>query len=131
TSGASVFYNTGNVGVGTPSPSFKLDVSGDIRSSGTIYANANGAKYFQGGDDSALYDVNVANTMGIYGVQDSTVGSVKLGSGGGTISGSNGNIVIGITNPQFKLDVVGNINSSATITGNNIVIKYQDVAEWV
>src|SRR5439155_13300865 len=28
-------------------------------------------------------------------------------------------------------DVAGNINSSATITGNNIVAKYQDAAEWV
>jgi hypothetical protein len=45
---------------------------------------------------------------------------------------SAGNVGIGtIPGSQYKLDVAGNINSSATITGNNIVAKYQDVAEWV
>src|SRR5260370_11106339 len=46
---------------------------------------------------------------------------------------SNGNVGIGTATPgsMYKLDVAGNINSSATITGNNIVAKYQDVAEWV
>ncbi len=42
-----------------------------------------------------------------------------------------GNIGIGIPYPTKKLDVVGDINASGTITGGNIVAKYQDVAEWV
>src|SRR5260370_20505026 len=46
---------------------------------------------------------------------------------------SNGNVGIGTATPgsMYKVDVAGNINSSGTITGNNIVAKYQDVAEWV
>lgn len=44
---------------------------------------------------------------------------------------SAGNVGIGTTTPTAKLDVVGNLNASGTITGGNIVAKYQDVAEWV
>ncbi|MBI2175692.1 MAG: hypothetical protein HYU35_03105, partial [Parcubacteria group bacterium] len=77
---------SGSVGIGTNVPNYKLDVSGDIRATGMIYANANNQRYFQGGNDAALYDINVANTMGIYGVQDSAQGHIKLGSNGPTIS---------------------------------------------
>jgi hypothetical protein len=44
---------------------------------------------------------------------------------------SAGNVRIGTSSPSKKLDVVGDINASGTITGGNIVAKYQDVAEWV
>ncbi|MBI4458027.1 hypothetical protein HY633_03635 [Candidatus Uhrbacteria bacterium] len=109
----------GNVGIGTTGPSYKLDVSGDIRSTGAVYANANGAKYFQGGDDAALYDINVANTVGIYGVQDSTVASIKLGSGGGVISGSGGKIGVGTTSPGTTLDVSGTARATTVQWAGN------------
>lgn len=110
------------VGISTSSPAFKLDVTGDIRATGVIYANANGTMYFQGGDDAALYDINVANTLGVYGVQDSTIGSIKLGSGGGTISGKGNKIGIGTINPtSASLEVNGNVFATSytgSILGN-------------
>ena len=109
TSGTNKFIitNAGSVGVGNASPSYTLDVTGNIRATGTMYANNNGAAYFCGGDDACLNDINVSNTVGVYGVQDSTVGSIKLGSGGQTISGYNGKIGINNTAPGSLLTVTG------------------------
>ena len=103
TSGGTVFPYTGNA-----------VITGSLTTTGAIYAQANGAMYFQGGDDAALYDINVANTMGVYGVQDSTIGSIKLGSGGGTISGKSNRIGIGTTNPtNGTLEVNGNVYATS------------------
>lgn len=64
------------------------------------------------GDDAALYDINVANTMGIYGQSDSTVGGLKLGSGGPTLSGASG-----------ALTVNGNITASDFIISSDARLK--------
>jgi hypothetical protein len=99
TTGGSVFPYVGNA-----------VITGSLTTTGIIYAQPNGGMYFQGGDDAALYDINVSNHMGIYGVQDSTVASIKLGSGGGIISGKSNNIGIGTINPtSASFQVNGNV----------------------
>ena len=80
-----------------------------LTNDGILYLTNNGTKYFQGGDDAALWDVNIANTLGVYGVQNSTIGSIKLGSGGGTINGSGG--AIGVSN--LAGSGIRNVNSDA------------------
>lgn len=103
TSGGSVFPYTGNA-----------VITGSLTTTGIIYAQPNGGMYFQGGDDAALYDINISNHIGIYGVQDSTIGSIKLGSGGGIISGKGNNIGIGTTNPtNGTLEVNGNVYATS------------------
>jgi len=103
TTGGTVFPYTGNA-----------VITGSLTTTQAIYSQVNGGMYFQGGDDAALYDINVVNTMGIYGVQDSTVGSIKLGSGGGVISGKSSRIGIGTTNPtNGTLEVSGNVYATS------------------
>ena len=104
-SGGSAFPFTGSAQI-----SGSLSVNGPITASGAITSTANGAMYFRGGDDAEFWDINVTNTVGIYGQQDQGVASIKLGNNGGTISGRSGSIGIGTVNPtSASLTVNGNI----------------------
>ena len=113
TSGGSVFPYTGNA-----------VITGSLTTTGIISVPINGAAYFRGGDDAEFWDVNVANTVGIYGQQTQGVGAVKLGSGGPTLHGSGSNLGIGTTNPSSaSLTVSGNVwaNSfTGSFTGSHI-----------
>jgi hypothetical protein len=100
---------TGNLGVGTTSPSYKLDVAGTIRAQDVFAA---GGQNLIIGDDVFLSDLDTANTLGIYGLQDNTVATIKLGSNGGTISGYSGRIGINTTTPAYTLDVNGNMTAT-------------------
>jgi len=103
--GGSAFPFTGSAQI-----TGSLGVTGSISASGAIISTANGTMYFRGGDDAELWDINVTNTVGVYGQQDQTVASIKLGSGGGTISGRSGNIGIGTITPNSaSLHINGNV----------------------
>ena len=114
-----VQYNNGGVLAGTPimtitSPTVQISgstsITGSLTATNAVIAQANGAMYFRGGDDAELWDINISNHLGIYGQQDATVATIKLGSGGGTISGKSGNIGIGTINPtSASLTVNGNV----------------------
>ena len=105
----SISFPSGSVGIGLTSPQAKLHI------------DASNSAYLRGGDDHEWWDINVANTVGLYGAQDSTVGAIKLGSGGGTLYGKSGNIGIGTTNPLNKLDV--NAGGTITYSGNDFVFR--------
>lgn len=87
-----------------------LSVTGQVTASGAITSTANGAMYFRGGDDAEFWDINVANTVGIYGQQNADRAGLKLGSSGPTLFGSASKFGIGtITPTSASLTVEGNV----------------------
>jgi hypothetical protein len=111
TSGGTVFPYTGNA-----------VITGSLTVTQPIYVPINGAMYFQGGDDAALYDVNIVNTMGIYGVQDITVGAVKLGSNGPVLYGSGSRLGLGTTTPLYALDINANTLTGARVYSGSLAV---------
>jgi len=134
------FAANGNVGIGNNAPNAKLQVTGTANVSGNVVIGGNvsisgvirgQATALSGdvlliGDNSKLVDINVIDTAGLYSQSNTLIGSLKLGSNGGIISGFDGKIGIANLSPDATLSVTGTANVSgnvviggvATVTGN-------------
>jgi len=107
-----VVTSTGNVGVGTTSPAFKLDVTGNGNYSGTLKIGA----YTLPSTDGSSGQVLKTNGLGTLSWQSDQVGSSQWNVSGSDIYNNNsGKVGIGTSTPAFKLDVNGNGNYSGTL----------------
>lgn len=72
-----------NVGIGTNSPTQKLDVRGSIRATGQLYLPTNGNyNAILMGDDCWMGDCDISNVIGLCGTTNAQSGGIKFGRGG-------------------------------------------------
>lgn len=114
-----------NVGIGTDTPSQKLEVSGNI-ASGNIYAQDNiGRKYISGWNGA-----NTGANMILYSSSHPTVSlrnSISFRSGTTSrifIDGPTGNVWIATSNPTQRLQVNGNISTNSIYSQNDTGSKF-------
>ena len=93
-----------NLGVGTLTPGYTLDVAGNVNFTGNLTKNG------------------VAFTSGNVSVWNSNGSNVYLGTGS--------NVGIGMSNPAYTLDVAGNINMTGNLTKNGVAFTSGNVSVW-
>lgn len=101
TASPNIYYNTGNVGVGTATPGYKLDVAGTVNATGV---SINGSPISASQWTTNGSNINYAS--GNVGIGTDTPATKLHVMGDGKVTGN------------------------LTVDGN-IAAKYQDVAEWV
>ena len=135
---SSFTFDTGNVGIGTTSPGYKLDVLGDSRFTGTISGNSN----FELTNASGPY-VLVGEGTGAsqYGVMDWDATNNRLriatqpyafGANGGQINlTTGGSVGIGTTAPSQQLHVAASLTDNVGITVQNTNASYSSQYRWL
>jgi hypothetical protein len=115
------FPSTGNVGIGTTSPAYKLDLIGNARfnlgSGGgqlTLASNPNDNSVYLEAFDSA-FDGGSASNLFITGAYSGMLPKLNVFA---TTSYFSGNVGIGTTNPQHLLHVAGTIGAEEVIVSS-------------
>ena len=132
TSGSTIYYSTGNVGIGTATPAYALDVwGGQVRVVGNpflvqeVSATPSIMRITTGGDGKNYIQSGTALTSG--SSADLIFGTIFNASQFLTIKGTTGYVGIGTTNPGSLLTVSGGVgigsgyNAFTAPTGGLIV----------
>ncbi len=134
TTGSDIYYNTGNIGIGTTTPSAKLSVlsttewggmtvkGGTTADGSTIgLSNSNGLGNYSLGVYGSANTGSIANNFYVY---DNVASAVRM-----TIASTGGNVGIGTTTPAYKLDVSGAINGTSVLV-NGVPVASSTDTYW-
>jgi hypothetical protein len=120
--GTSAYYNDGNVGIGTNSPTEKLQVNGNLLVNGNITSQNTGQKIVAYPTQSAGnpdYTWVGQTTTGMFLPTSGQIGFSTGGSERMRIDGG-GNVGIGTSSPTLRLDVqTSTINNGIKITNSS------------
>jgi len=118
---ADIYRSSGNVGIGTSTPAYPLSLyRAAAGATANIESGSNGSvaqNRFAGLTAAAAAQVwgnglNISNGNGGYEIYDYTAGASRL------MIKTNGYVGIGVVDPQYVLDVNGNIGTGARITSS-------------
>jgi hypothetical protein len=133
---SALYESGGKVGLGTTTPAHPFTVkqnggSAGVHSFGELYVDRDT------NNRSASLIVGTAGVLKwIFGMPAGTNGfqvyDLVTNQTRFFVDPTSGNIGIGSSTPQSKLDVAGDLNVSGNaVIAGNIAAKYQDIAEWV
>ncbi|AZU97631.1 hypothetical protein PGDDIFCJ_00001 [Thermus phage YS40_Isch] len=118
---------SGRVGIGTSSPSYRLDVSGDVRSTGLVYTNNvrsySGNLTLSGSGWGMIFEIDTDNnSSNSYVWKGNGIEIMRLTD--------TGNLGIGVSNPSEKLEVAGNIKASNVLIEGGTIYSNKLQTSW-
>ena len=121
---------SGNLGIGTDNPTYKLDVYGTGHFTGNLTVDGTISGTVTGTSSQVTITSDTASTSSNYltFVSGSTTGSYGLkDSSNLAYIPSSGNLGVGLNAPSQKLDVYGNIRLGSNVSGQSATPSYIDL----